>query len=202
MSKDIYTDEYKENLVVETLRAMGENPNREGLKDTPNRVMRMWKEIFRGYDKSQIPKVTTFMNGTDGLVTDQMVCDTGDFYSQCEHHIVPFFGRYYFAYIPAAKGKILGLSKVARIVDYYSAKLQIQERLVTEVVNHLWKALTTENGIEPVAMALVMDGEHLCKTMRGVKKKGMMRSSDIRGTIRSDVAARAEFYNWIKQNGN
>ena len=192
--------EYNEELVRNTLIVIGENPKREGLIGTPERVTRMWKEIFRGYDKTQLPKVTTFNNGEDGILYDQMVCDTGDFYSHCEHHMVPFFGKYYFAYIPHPQGKILGLSKVARVVDFFSAKLQVQERLVQEVVEHLWKELS-KDGQEPIGMALVMDGEHLCKTMRGVKKKGKMRSCELRGAFKEDQSTRAEFNNWVKING-
>jgi len=189
LEKDTYTTEYKEKLVKETLRAIGENPNREGLLETPKRVVKMWKEIFRGYDESQKPKITTFDNGTDGLTYDNMVIDTGDFYSQCEHHIVPFFGNYWFAYIPDKK--ILGISKVARLVDFHSAKLQIQERLVKDVLDDLEKAL------EPKGIALIMKGEHLCKTMRGAKKKGHMFTSDLRGAFKEQADTRAEFLNFV-----
>ena len=185
-----------ESLIVRQFEKIGENPNRPGLLDTPRRVVKMWKEIFRGYDPEQKPKVTTFMNGEDNLTYDQMVIDEGDFYSHCEHHMVPFFGKYWFSYIPHPKGKILGLSKVARVVDYYSSKLQIQERLVQDIVNHLWEALC--EGVEhpPLGMALVMQGEHLCKTMRGVKKKGKMTSSELRGKFKENVV-RMEFLKFI-----
>ena len=97
------------------LIAIGENPDRDGLKGTPDRIVRMWKEIFRGYDPAQKPKITTFPN-EEGI--SDLVFDTGDYYSMCEHHILPFFGKYYFAYIPNPKGRILGISKVARVVGY------------------------------------------------------------------------------------
>jgi GTP cyclohydrolase I len=108
------------------IRAIGEDPDREGLIGTPDRIMRMWKEIFRGYDPKQKPKITTFAN-EEGM--SDIVFDCGDYYSMCEHHILPFFGRYYFAYIPSPKGRILGISKVARVVGYCAARLQLQERL-------------------------------------------------------------------------
>jgi len=130
----------------------------------------MWKEIFRGYDPKQKPRVAVFKNGSDGLTYNQMIIDTGDFYSHCEHHMVPFFGKYWFAYVPSKDGNIIGLSKVARIVDYHAAKLQIQERLVNNIVTHIWNELS-KDATEPLGMCLVMEGEHLCKTMRGVKKK-------------------------------
>jgi len=196
----------KEEIIKQMLIAIGEDPDREGLKDTPKRVVKMWKEIFRGYDEKQKPKVTTFKNGSDGITYDEMICDTGDFYSHCEHHAVPFFGKYYFAYIPNPKGKLLGLSKVARVVDYYSAKLQIQERLVKDILQHLEKELNCglkiapELNHNPLGMALVLEAEHLCKTMRGVRKKGKMRSTQLIGVFKTDEKARSEFLNWVNKH--
>lgn len=185
-----------ERLWKEILKEIGENPDREGLKDTPKRIAKMYKELFRGYDENQKPKVTTFNNGADGVVYDQMILDTGSYYSQCEHHGVPFFGNYWFAYIPNPRGKILGLSKVARVVDYFSAKLQIQERLVSDIVNYLWKELS-KDGMEPLGMGLILKGEHLCKTMRGAKKKGIMTTSIMKGVFR-EQEVKEEFLNLIK----
>jgi GTP cyclohydrolase IA len=179
-----------EDIVTRMLERIGENPNREGLIDTPKRVVKMWNEIFRGYDETKKPKITVFDNGVDGLTYDNMVVDTGDFYSQCEHHMVPFFGNYWFAYVPDKK--ILGISKVARIVDHYASKLQIQERLVKEVLDEIEKA------VQPKGIALVMKGEHLCKTMRGVKKKGFMVTSDLRGVFKDKPETRAEFMRFVK----
>ncbi len=179
-----------EEIIKNMLEVIGEDPNREGLKDTPARVVKMWKEIYRGYDLTQKPRLAIFPNKTDGIHYDQMIIDTGSYYSQCEHHLVPFFGNYYFAYIPG--DKILGLSKVARIVDFYSAKLQTQERLVKEIVDEI------EKELQPLGIALVMKGRHLCKEMRGVKKVGgEMITSDIRGIFREKPEARAEFMNFI-----
>ena len=93
------------------LSFIGEDPCREGLRGTPDRIIRMWREIFRGYDLSQVPKITVFPNGVDGLSCDSVIADSGGFYSMCEHHMMPFFGKYWFAYIPNPKGKILGISK-------------------------------------------------------------------------------------------
>lgn len=172
------------------LQYIGENPNREGLLDTPHRVLKMWKEIFRGYDKEQKPKITVFNNGHDGINYDEMIFDSGNFYSICEHHLMPFYGQYYFAYVPDKK--VLGLSKIARIVDYYSAKLQIQERLVREICNEI-----TEK-CEPKGLGLIMKAEHLCKTMRGTKKKGYMKTSDLRGVFKTNSDARSEFLKLIE----
>lgn len=179
------------DLIKRIISLIGDNPEREGVKDTPNRVLKMYTELFRGYDESQKPKITVFDNDDDGMKYDQMIIDTGYFYSQCEHHMVPFFGNYYFAYIPSEK--ILGLSKVARIVDFYSAKLQVQERLVKEVVDEL------EEALQPRGIALVMKGRHLCKEMRGVKKVGgEMITSDVRGVFRTKQEARDELMRFCK----
>ena len=184
-------------LVEELLGLIGENAQRTGLKETPQRVARMLGEIYRGYDPAQKPKITTFPNGEDGIVYDSMVVDTGDFYSCCEHHMMPFFGKYYFAYLPHPKGKILGISKIGRVVDYCAAKLQVQERLTHEVVEMLAQALDGE--YPPLGIALVMRGEHLCKTMRGARKKGEMVSSYLTGMFQTDSAVRAEFMNIVNQ---
>ena len=180
--------------IVRMLEYIGEDPNREGLLETPKRVVKMWEEIFRGYDLTQKPKIQVFKNGSDGLVYDEMIIDTGKFYSHCEHHMVPFLGNYWFAYIPHPEGNIIGLSKVARIVDYNSAKLQIQERLVHDIVEDLWQAL--ENP-EPLGMALVMKAQHLCKTMRGVKKEGQMTTSKLKGVFKTSPVARDEFMRFV-----
>jgi GTP cyclohydrolase I len=151
----------------------------------------MWKEIFRGYDESQKPDLAIFRNGRDGIDYDEMITDSGYFFSQCEHHCVPFFGNYFFAYVP--NKKVLGLSKVARVVDYFSAKLQIQERLVKEIVDYI------EKEIQPKGIALIMKGRHLCKEMRGVKKvDGEMTTTVLRGCFRKEPETRAEFISYSK----
>lgn len=184
-------DKAKQEMIIrEVLIAIGENPDREGLVGTPDRIVRMWKEIFRGYDPAQKPKITTFSN--DMHSTD-IVFDTGDYYSMCEHHMMPFFGKYYFAYIPKADGRILGISKIARVVGYCAARLQLQERLARDVVEMLSEAL--DGYVE--GMAIVMRGTHMCKSMRGVKNQGMMTVSHISGIFRDDERARREFYKLI-----
>jgi len=184
--------EYPEELITNMLLKIGENPDRPGLIDTPKRVIKMWKEIFRGYDPEQKPKVAIFKNGMDGLVYDQMIIDEGNFYSHCEHHMVPFFGNYHFAYIPDKAGNIIGLSKVARIVDYHAAKLQIQERLVHDIIENIWEELC-KDVVCPIGMGLLMTGEHLCKTMRGVKKKGKMTTIKLKGAFYDNPAVKSEF---------
>ena len=130
------------------LSFIGEDPCREGLKGTPDRIIRMWREIFRGYDLSQVPKITVFPNGVDGLSCDSVIADSGGFYS---------------------------MSKVGRVVDYCAARLQVQERLAKDIIVMIQEALGSE--YPPLAMGIVLEGEHLCKSMRGVKKEGKMRSS-------------------------
>lgn len=182
-----------EDNIRRVFQFIGEDPNREGLKDTPDRIVRMCKEIFRGYDPAQAPKITTFQNGADGIVYDNMVVDKGDYYSLCEHHMRSFFGEYYFAYIPHPKGKILGISKIGRVVDYCASKLQIQERLVNDVIEMLTAALEKDCEYPPLGMALIMKGRHLCKESRGSRKKGIMVSSYLRGVFKTEPALRAEF---------
>lgn len=185
-----------ESAVRNLLLAIGENPDRVGLQGTPDRIARMFADIYRGYDPAEKPSVTTFPNGEDGVVYDGMIIDEGEYYSMCEHHMMPFFGKYWFAYIPNPKGRILGLSKIGRMVDYCAAKLQVQERLTKEVVDELTAALGEENP--PLGMALVMRGTHLCKTMRGARKPGQMTSSYLTGLFMTDAELRAEFLNLTK----
>ena len=181
-----------EEIIREALIQIGEDPDREGLVGTPDRIARMWREIFRGYDPEQRPKVTTFSND---MRSEDMVFDTGDYYSMCEHHMMPFFGKYYFAYTPSPSGRILGISKIARVVGYCSARLQLQERLARDVVQILSDALSGQHQ----GMALVMKGTHLCKTMRGVKSQGEMSVSYLTGIFKTDTNARTEFYKLIDQ---
>ena len=189
MKRDISRDE-AEKAIKTLLSYIGENPDREGLKGTPDRIIRMWDEIFRGYYKDKIPRITTFPN--EDKCTD-IVFDSGDYYSMCEHHILPFFGKYYFAYIPSPDGRILGISKVARVIGYCAARLQLQERLATDIIKMLDAAL---NG-KALGFAIVMRGQHLCKTMRGVRNKGKMTVSHCTGVFKDDPDKRNEFYKLI-----
>lgn len=180
------------------LALIGDNPEREGLRGTPDRIARMYSEIYRGYAPSQKPKITTFENGADGITYSDMVIDSGEYYSICEHHMMPFFGKYWFAYIPNSKGRILGISKIGRVVDYCSAKLQIQERLGKEIIDTLQDALGAENP--PLGMAIVMQGEHLCKTMRGAKKNGKMTTCYFTGQFQENLQLRQIFLNSISND--
>lgn len=186
-------DENEKN-VSRLIQMIGDDISRPGLIDTPKRVVKMWSEIYKGYDEKKKPKITVFKNGTDGLHYDQMIVDSGRFYSVCEHHMVPFFGTYWFGYIPHVEGNIVGLSKVARIIDYYSSRLQVQERLGKNVVDTVWEALESP---EPLGMGLVLQAEHLCKTMRGARKQGTMTTSYLRGAMKNKAEARSEFLEFI-----
>lgn len=195
IKSDKITREQAEDCIRELLGYIGEDPERAGLIGTPNRILRMWEEIFRGYDEAQKPDITVFDNGADGIAYDNMVVDEGIFHSMCEHHMMPFFGHYWFAYIPNPKGKILGISKVGRVVDYCAAKLQIQERLVRDIADMLREALGEEHP--PLGIAVAMRGEHLCKSMRGVKKEGKMTSFYLSGEFRENAQRRAEFMQFV-----
>ena len=179
--------EHALKLILETI---GENPNREGLQGTPQRIIRMWQEIFRGYDNSQKPTITTFENDEH---TSDLVFDSGDYFSMCEHHMLPFFGKYYFAYIPHPDGRILGISKIARVVGYCSALLQLQERLAKDIIDMLSEALNNQ----ALGFAIVMKGTHLCKSMRGVKNNGKMTVARLTGIFQTDNELRKEFYKLI-----
>lgn len=182
-----------ERAIRRLLIAIGENPDREGLVGTPNRIARMYGEIFRGYDPKQKPNITTFTNEEN---ITSMVFDSGSYYSMCEHHMLPFFGRYYFAYIPRANGRILGLSKIARVVQYCSARLQLQERLAKQIVSMLSEAL--DNNAD--GFAIVMKGEHLCKSMRGVRSQGKMSVAYLTGEFETNATLRDEFYKLVALN--
>ena len=184
------SEEELRSALCTIIRAIGEDPQREGLLETPDRIMRMYKEIFRGYDPARKTSITTFPNTAR---TTEMVFDSGDYYSMCEHHILPFFGRYYFAYVPSEDGLILGISKVARVVGYCAARLQLQERLARDVVDMLASAL----GGTALGFAIVMRGKHLCKSMRGVRNSGDMCVSYFSGCFKDDAQLRNEFYDLV-----
>lgn len=151
-----------ENLIGQLLLEIGENPNRTGLIDTPARVAKMYCEFFCGYDPARMPKIMVVPNGEDGVIYNEMLRDEGYFFSFCEHHMIPFFGCYYYGYIPDKL--IIGASKIGRVVDYHAGRLQIAERLVNQVVN------TIDEAVHPLGQVLVMKARHLCKEMRGLKK--------------------------------
>ena len=195
MNKNISREEAV-NAIRTLMTYIGEDPTRDGLVDTPDRILRMYEEIFRGYDADKNPNITTF-NNEEGF--SDIVFDSGEYYSMCEHHMLPFFGNYYFAYIPSPEGRILGISKVARVVGYCAARLQLQEKLAVDIVNMLSKALEGK----ALGFAIVLKGQHLCKTMRGVRNNGKMTVSHFTGLFaKSDNNRREEFYKMIEMQGD
>jgi GTP cyclohydrolase IA len=176
--------------VAEILDAIGEDPDRDGLRDTPRRVAAMYEELFSGlHDDPARHLEVTFAAEHDEMV---MVRDI-PFASLCEHHLVPFLGRAHVAYIPAEDGRITGLSKLARLVDGFARRLQVQERMTTEIADAI------ELVLQPRGVLVVIEAEHLCMSMRGVKKPGTTTiTSSVRGLFRSDQATRAEAMGFIR----
>jgi GTP cyclohydrolase I len=178
-----------EAAVREILVAIGEDPDRDGLVDTPRRVARMYSEVFSGLreDPGEHLKVV-FEVDHDEMV---MVKDI-PIYSLCEHHLVPWFGRAHVAYIPNDDGRITGLSKLARLVDGFSKRPQVQERLTSQVADCI------QGVLEPRGVLVVVEAEHLCMSMRGVRKPGSTTvTSAVRGLMRDSVAARGEAMSFI-----
>ncbi|MFN3336966.1 MAG: GTP cyclohydrolase I FolE [Thermomicrobium sp.] len=174
-----------QELVAEWLELIGEDPQREGLERTPQRVAEVWAFLTRGYRQN----LQEIVNGAIFHVEENtMVVVKGiEFYSMCEHHLLPFFGHIHIGYLP--QGKILGLSKFARIVDLYARRLQVQERLTQQVAQAIQDLLT------PQGVAVVADGIHLCMMMRGVEKQhARTTTSALLGIFRESAEARDEFY--------
>ncbi|MFF6880437.1 MULTISPECIES: GTP cyclohydrolase I FolE [unclassified Streptomyces] len=178
-----FDEKRAENAVRELLIAVGEDPDREGLRETPARVARAYKEIFGGlWQKPEDVLTTTFDLGHDEMV---LVKDI-EVLSSCEHHLVPFVGVAHVGYIPSVEGKITGLSKLARLVDVYARRPQVQERLTTQIADSLMEIL------EPRGVIVVVECEHMCMSMRGVRKVGAKTiTSAVRGQLR-DSATRNE----------
>jgi GTP cyclohydrolase I len=176
--------------VSEILIAIGEDPTRDGLVNTPARVGAMYEELFSGlHDDPARHLEITFAAEHDEMV---MVRDI-PFASLCEHHLIPFLGRAHVAYIPAEDGRLTGLSKLARLVDGFARRLQVQERMTSEIADAIASVLS------PRGVLVVIEAEHLCMSMRGVKKPGTMTvTSSVRGLFRSDVATRAEAMQFIR----
>ncbi|MGG1615802.1 GTP cyclohydrolase I FolE [Paenibacillus sp. NRS-1782] len=174
--------------VEQILQLIGEDPKREGLLETPARVARMYEEIFAGYevDPRDALGVTFDENHEELVIVKDIV-----YYSQCEHHMAPFFGKVHIGYVPS--GKIVGLSKLARLVEAVTRRLQVQERITAQIADILNEAVSAHG------VMVVVEGEHLCMCARGVKKSGSKTvTSAVRGTFRDDAAQRAEFLSLLK----
>jgi GTP cyclohydrolase I len=171
-----------EKAVLEILAAVGENPQREGLKDTPQRVARMYAELLEGMRHEPTEHLeSVFHEKYDEIVLLRDI----PFYSVCEHHLMPFIGKAHVAYLPA--GQVLGVSKLARIVDSFARRLQLQERLTEQIADFLMK------NLKPQGVTVVLEASHSCMTIRGIKKPGaMMVTSALRGIFKSDPRSRSE----------
>ena len=189
MSKmDKNSKELIESLTEKLLHSIGEDPGREGLLRTPHRVAKAWDDFSQGYraNLDEIINDAIFNENCSEMVVVRDIA----FYSMCEHHMVPFFGRAHVGYLP--KGKVIGLSKIPRIVDMFSRRLQVQERLTSQV------AYTLQDVLNPVGVAVVMEGRHLCMQMRGVEKQNSFTStSAMLGQFRKSAETRSEFLSII-----
>lgn len=178
--------EISRSLVKAMLFQIGEDPNREGLKETPARVVKAWGEWFDGYRKDPASVLKTFEDGAELCGDELVIVRDIDFYSHCEHHLAPFFGKAHVAYIP--NKKIVGLSKIARLVDLFAHRLQVQERLTNQIADAI------EQNLDPIGVGVVMRATHFCMCSRGVNKQGSTTiTSALRGAIRTKPEARGEF---------
>ena len=179
-----------EAAVTGMLRAFGEDPNREGLQNTPKRVARMYPELLSGYRADPEKLVNNAMFNVD--YDDMVIVRDIEFYSLCEHHMLPFIGRAHVAYIP--NGRVIGLSKIPRVVDMFARRLQIQERMTREIADFI------NDLLKPQGVAVVVEALHMCSMMRGVKKHdARMTTSTMLGTFRTKIATRQEFLDNISR---
>ncbi len=179
--------------IKDILIEIGEDPQREGLIKTPERVEKAWQFLMRGYSQD-LEKV---INGAifEAESDDMIIVRNIEFFSMCEHHMLPFFGRCYVGYIP--KKKILGVSKIARVVDMFARRLQIQERLTRQVADSIMESIDAEG------VGVVCEAQHLCMQMRGVEKQhSVMTTSAMLGTFRKEAETRQEFLKLIRTGGN
>jgi len=179
------------NLVRQQLELMGEDPNRDGLERTPLRVAKAYEFLTRGYfqDPKQVLNDALFDVKSDEMVIVKDI----DFYSLCEHHLLPFFGKCHIAYLPSSK--VVGLSKLPRLVEVFARRLQVQERMTTDI------ARTIDELIKPQGVAVVIEAQHLCMAMRGVEKQNSYAlTSSMLGAFRNDARTRGEFLDLIKHN--
>ncbi|MFC2017928.1 GTP cyclohydrolase I FolE [Chloroflexota bacterium] len=178
------------SAVISLMEAIGEDPGREGLEGTPRRIAEMYTEIFSGMDKD--PKEELVVGFEEGH-REMVVIKDIPFYSMCEHHLLPFHGVAHVGYIPNATGRVVGASKLARVVDIIARRPQLQERMTTQIAEAIAEAL------QPDGVAVIIQAEHLCMTMRGIKKSGSnIVTSANRGLFRRKGATRAEFMSLVQ----
>ena len=180
-----------ENLTTQLLKEIGEDPSREGLLKTPSRVSKAWSFFSGGYNQDLDKIINNAVFNEDA--TDMVVVRDVEFFSLCEHHLIPFFGRAHVAYLP--NGKVIGLSKIPRIIDMFSRRLQVQERLTRQI------AETVKEILDPIGVAVIMEGQHMCMQMRGVEKQNSLTTtSSMLGKFRESDRTRAEFLSIIGLN--
>jgi GTP cyclohydrolase I len=173
--------------VKRLIEFIGEDPNRDGLRDTPSRVIKSYSELFSGYNNKLDFSTSIFDAPSKEIITLKDI----EIYSMCEHHLLPFIGKAHIGYLP--NSKIIGISKLARIADHFSRRLQIQENLTNQITNFIYES------IEPEGVGCVIEAEHLCMRMRGVgKQNSIMKTSSLLGSFREDQRTRAEFLSLIK----
>ncbi|MCM8812325.1 MAG: GTP cyclohydrolase I FolE [Candidatus Omnitrophica bacterium] len=178
-------------LIKELLRELGENPEREGLRKTPERVMRSYKFLTQGYQQNPERIINNAV--FESHVNNMIICKDIEIYSLCEHHLLPFFGRCHIGYIP--RDKVLGISKLCRIVDVYARRLQIQERLTAQIAQEI------NERVNARGVGVVIECRHLCKMMRGVEKQNAtMTTSSVLGCFHDEAATRAEFLSLISRH--
>ncbi|RME49288.1 MAG: GTP cyclohydrolase I FolE [Caldilineae bacterium] len=181
-----------EEAVRTILHHIGENPDRDGLRRTPERIARMYDELTAGYHVDPVELVNDAL--FDVNYNEMVLVKNIDFYSLCEHHMLPFFGQAHVAYIP--NGKVIGLSKIPRIVEMFARRLQVQERMTTQIAELL------EEVLQPRGVAVVVEGVHMCSAMRGVKKaNARMVTSTVTGAFQSNPKTRAEFMEHLSRRG-
>jgi GTP cyclohydrolase I len=179
-----------QDIIKQLLAGIGEDPLREGLRDTPKRVEQSLRFLTSGYETDVDATLNNALFTVD--YNEMVIVKDIDFYSLCEHHLLPFFGKCHVAYIP--NGKVVGLSKIPRLVDIYAHRLQVQERLTNQIANTLLEK------IDPLGVAVVTEATHLCMAMRGVEKQNSVAvTSAMLGAFRTDARTRSEFLNLIKR---
>lgn len=181
-----------DDIFIRLLQFIGEDPSRGGLKETPVRMAKAWRHWTSGYGKEAVDIIKQFEDGSEDY--NEMIHTQGiPFYSHCEHHLAPFFGTVTFAYIPKLKGKIVGLSKMNRLIDVFARRLQVQERLTVQVIDSFCKEL------DPLGAGITVRARHLCIESRGVQQQGCITTtSAFRGVMFDKPEARAEFFNLTK----
>ncbi len=179
-----------EKALASIITAIGEDPSREGLRGTPKRVADMYAELFMGVGKDAKEELSVIYEARHR----EMVVVRGiPFYSMCEHHLLPFYGTAHVGYIPDADGRVVGISKLARVVEIIARRPQIQERMTSQIADAIM------DGLNPAGVAVVVQGEHMCMIMRGIKKAGSnIVTSAIRGAFRSHAETRAEFFSLVQ----